>query len=139
MVAKESFRRVGECSWELAESYDERMQAPARIYACQALFERAFGDRSVEQLVNVAMLPGLVKYAMAMPDMHQGYGFPIGGVAAFDYDKGIISPGGVGYDINCGVRMLTSRMDYEDIAPHIDALATALYRHCPVVSVVPVL
>ena len=131
MVAKESFRRVGECSWELAESYDERMQAPARIYACQALFERAFGDRSVEQLVNVAMLPGLVKYAMAMPDMHQGYGFPIGGVAAFDYDKGIISPGGVGYDINCGVRMLTSRMDYEDIAPHIDALATALYRHCP--------
>ena len=131
MVAKESFRQVGACSWELAKSHDERMQAPARIYAGQVLFERAFGDRSVEQLVNVAMLPGLVKYAMAMPDMHQGYGFPIGGVAAFSYDQGIISPGGVGYDINCGVRMLTSRMDYEDIAPHIDALATALYRHCP--------
>ncbi len=131
MVAKESFRQVGACSWELAKSHDERMQAPARIYAGQVLFERAFGDRSVEQLVNVAMLPGLVKYAMAMPDMHQGYGFPIGGVAAFSYDQGIISPGGVGYDINCGVRMLTSRMEYEDIAPHIDALATALYRHCP--------
>ncbi|MCD6285394.1 MAG: RtcB family protein [Anaerolineae bacterium] len=131
MVTRESFRRVGACSWELPESYDERMQAPARIYAGKVLFERAFGDRSVEQLVNVAMLPGLVKYAMALPDMHQGYGFPIGGVAAFDYDKGIISPGGVGYDINCGVRMLTSRMDYEEVAPHMDALATALHRHCP--------
>jgi len=131
MGIKGSFRRVGACSWELAKSYDRRMQAPARIYAGKILFERAFGDRSVEQLVNVAMLPGLVKYAMAMPDLHQGYGFPIGGVAAFDYDKGVISPGGVGYDINCGVRMLTSQMDYEDVAPHIDALATALYRRCP--------
>ncbi len=131
MVAKERFQRVGTCCWELPKSYDERMQAPARIYAGEVLFGRAFGDRSVEQLVNVAMLPGLVKYAMAMPDMHQGYGFPIGGVAAFDYDTGLISPGGVGYDINCGVRMLTSRMEYEDVTPHIDALATALYRRCP--------
>jgi tRNA-splicing ligase RtcB len=82
-------------------------------------------------LMNVAMLPGIVKYAMAMPDMHQGYGFPIGGVAAFRYDEGIISPGGVGYDINCGVRMLVSQIDYAALEPYLKDLIATIDRNCP--------
>ncbi|NBD35299.1 MAG: RNA-splicing ligase RtcB, partial [Chloroflexi bacterium] len=101
MVQKNQFKQIDEYAWELHKSYDSRMRAPVRIYGNREIFDRAFGDRSIQQLINVSMLPGIVKYAMAMPDMHQGYGFPIGGVAAFDYDEGIISPGGVGYDINC--------------------------------------
>jgi len=131
MVKREDFRAAGPCVWELSASDDRRMRGPARIYAADDLMAAAFGDKSVDQLVNVSMLPGLVKYAMAMPDMHQGYGFPIGGVAAFDYDEGVISPGGVGYDINCGVRMLTSRIDYRALAPHLDELANALHARCP--------
>jgi tRNA-splicing ligase RtcB len=77
------------------------------------------------------MLPGVIRFAMAMPDVHQGYGFPIGGVAAFDAVDGIVSPGGVGYDINCGVRMLATRLDEAEVAPYIGDLATALYRRCP--------
>ncbi len=101
MVSKDDFVRINDYVWELPQAFDGRMRVPARIYGNEDVFEMAFRDQSVEQLMNVAMLPGIVKYAMAMPDVHQGYGFPIGGVAAFRYDEGIISPGGVGYDINC--------------------------------------
>ncbi len=131
MVSQQDFQQVGSCTWELPRDFDTRMEVPARIFGNREIFEAAFGDRSIEQLVNVAMLPGIVKYAMAMPDMHQGYGFPIGGVAAFDYDGGIVSPGGVGYDINCGVRMLASTLDVEELLPRVDDLATALYHNCP--------
>lgn len=131
MVQKQDFRRVSSYIWELPRDYDRRMYVPARIYASKELFEEAFRDRSVEQLVNVAMLPGIVRYAMAMPDVHQGYGFPIGGVAAFDYEEGVVSPGGVGYDINCGVRMLASNVEYEEVEPYLEDLASALYRRCP--------
>jgi tRNA-splicing ligase RtcB len=131
MVKKSDFQRVDDYVWELPADYDARMEVPARIYGNTRVFDKAFGDRSIEQLVNVATLPGIVKYAMAMPDMHQGYGFPIGGVAAFDLSDGIISPGGVGYDINCGVRMLASSLDYEEIEPYLGDLATALYHNCP--------
>ena len=117
----EEFRQLDEYRWELSRSFDERMNVPVRIYGSEAIFKRAFGDRSIQQLVNVSMLPGIVNYAMAMPDMHQGYGFPIGGVAAFDTERGIISPGGVGYDINCGVRMLASFIYYDEIAPHLSS------------------
>ncbi|MGC9522179.1 MAG: RtcB family protein [Anaerolineae bacterium] len=131
MVTKQDFRQLDPYIWELPKDYDERMKVPARIFGNREIFDNAFGDRSIEQLVNVAMLPGIVKYAMAMPDMHQGYGFPIGGVAAFDYEDGIISPGGVGYDINCGVRMLASTLDLEEVAPYLDELATTINRNCP--------
>jgi tRNA-splicing ligase RtcB (3'-phosphate/5'-hydroxy nucleic acid ligase) len=131
MVSQHDFQRIDAYTWELSRDFDGQMEVPARIFGNHKVFQAAFGDRSIEQLVNVAMLPGIVKYAMAMPDMHQGYGFPIGGVAAFDCDGGIVSPGGVGYDINCGVRMLASALDIEDVAPHLDDLATALYRNCP--------
>ncbi len=131
MVKKDDFRRVDNCVWELSQDYNDAMQAPVRIFADEEVFSQAFGDRSVEQLINVSMLPGIVNYAMAMPDMHQGYGFPIGGVAAFDYDDGLVSPGGVGYDINCGVRLLTSGMPLGSIKSYIDDLATRIYHNCP--------
>ncbi|HEY88928.1 MAG TPA: RtcB family protein [Thermoflexia bacterium] len=127
----QEFERINEYTWELSRLFDGRMNVPVRIYGNERIFEQAFGDRSIQQLVNVAMLPGIVRYAMAMPDMHQGYGFPIGGVAAFDYDGGIISPGGVGYDINCGVRMLASAIYYEEIVPYLEELLAAIYRNCP--------
>ena len=80
MVQKNQFKQIDEYTWELHKNYDSRMRAPVRIYGNREIFDRAFGDRSIQQLINVSMLPGIVKYAMAMPDMHQGYGFPIGGV-----------------------------------------------------------
>ncbi len=131
MVTQRDFTKIDDYTWELPQHYDGRMQVPARIFGNRRVFDAAFGDRSVEQLMNVAMLPGIVSYAMAMPDMHQGYGFPIGGVAAFDSREGIISPGGVGYDINCGVRMLASALDEDELAPHLDDLLTAIYHSCP--------
>jgi tRNA-splicing ligase RtcB len=107
------------------------MRVPVRIFADAELFDAAFRDRTVEQLINTATLPGIVKYAMALPDMHQGYGFPIGGVAGIDADSGVISPGGVGYDINCGVRLLASHLDQEEIEPFREDLMTALFQSCP--------
>ncbi|HPD41115.1 MAG TPA: RtcB family protein, partial [Anaerolineae bacterium] len=100
MIEKRHFRQLTPYIWELPKTYDSRMQVPARIFGSAEVFEQAFGDSSVQQLCNVAMLPGIVEAAMAMPDVHEGYGFPIGGVAAFPADTGLISPGGVGYDIN---------------------------------------
>ncbi len=88
-------------------------------------------DKSLDQAVNAATLPGLVGHVIVMPDMHQGYGFPIGGVAATRLPDGVISPGGIGYDINCGVRLLGSQIRLEGARPHLDALATALNHFCP--------
>ena len=88
-------------------------------------------DKSLEQAVNAATLPGLVGHVLVMPDMHQGYGFPIGGVAATRYPKGVISPGAIGYDINCGVRLLGSTIDVDDAEPWLDELASALSHYCP--------
>ncbi len=101
VAQKQDFVRIDEHTWELPKSFREDMRVPARLFGDEKLFEAAFGDRTVRQLTNVATLPGIVKHAMAMPDFHQGYGFPIGGVAAIRRDTGVISPGGVGYDINC--------------------------------------
>ena len=101
MVEKKDFRRVDKFIWELPKETRPDMRVPARIFASAEMLDSAFRDRTVEQLVNTATLPGILKYAMAMPDFHEGYGFPIGGVAAMDAKTGVISPGGVGYDINC--------------------------------------
>jgi tRNA-splicing ligase RtcB len=95
------------------------------------MLEQILADRSLEQLVNVATLPGIEGYAIAMPDIHEGYGFPIGGVAAFDPDKGIISPGGIGYDINCGVRLLATNKPFETVHEKISDLAREIYRQVP--------
>lgn len=131
MVQKGDFRRVDKYIWELPQDAREDMRVPARLFGDAELFDAAFGDRTVEQLTNTTTLPGIVKYALAMPDFHQGYGFPIGGVAAMRASTGAISPGGVGYDINCGVRLLGSHMAQEEIGPYLEDLTAALYRACP--------
>ncbi|HEY76665.1 MAG TPA: RtcB family protein [Thermoflexia bacterium] len=131
MVAKGDFRRIERFIWELPKGTRPDMRVPARMFADPELLDAAFRDRTVEQLINTTTLPGIVKYALAMPDFHQGYGFPIGGVAAMRTDTGVISPGGVGYDINCGVRLLASHLEQEQVAPYLQDLTAALYRSCP--------
>lgn len=131
MVSSRDFKRIDKYLYEVPQSFRGDMRVPARFYADPELMEGALGDRSLEQLVNTATLPGIVNYALAMPDIHQGYGFPIGGVVATELPDGVISPGGVGYDINCGVRLLATHMDYEEAAHYLDDLASALYANCP--------
>ena len=123
--------QVSQHLWEIPRSFRDDMRVPARLYADEALLDAALGDRSLDQLVNTATLPGIVKYAIAMPDIHQGYGFPIGGVVATRLPEGIISPGGVGYDINCGVRLLASEASVQEVSPFLAELASILYRNCP--------
>ena len=101
--------RINDNEWEIPKSYRHDMRVPVRIFATRELLEQVMGDKSLEQAVNSATLPGLVGAVVVMPDMHQGYGFPIGGVAATEYPRGVISPGAIGYDINCGVRLLASQ------------------------------
>jgi len=124
-------KKVGPYTYEIPADWRPDMQAPARLLADADILEAASRDRSLEQLVNTACLPGIVRYALAMPDVHQGYGFPIGGVAATAAPDGVISPGGVGYDINCGVRLLGTHLLTEEVRPHLDELIAALYAHCP--------
>jgi tRNA-splicing ligase RtcB len=128
---KQDFTRINDYVWQVPQSFRHDMRAPARLYASEKLLEATLRDRSVEQLVNTATLPGIVKHALAMPDIHQGYGFPIGGVVATELPQGVISPGGVGYDINCGVRLLGTNILQEELEPRLDDLATALYHNCP--------
>ena len=131
MVTSSDFKRLTPYLYEVPKSYRPDMRVPARFYADAELLAAIKEDKSLDQLVNTATLPGIVKYALAMPDIHQGYGFPIGGVIATQLPDGVISPGGVGYDINCGVRLLGTHMDLEEIRPHLDDLASALYANCP--------
>ncbi len=116
--------------WEIPTSEKEGMLVPARIYATPAILQSM--DVGVfEQVTNVACLPGIRRYALCMPDGHWGYGFPIGGVAALDVRSGVISPGGVGYDINCGMRLIRTDLIREDVQPHLDRLMTELFRRVP--------
>ena len=131
MVTSADFKQLGPYLYEVPKSYREDMRVPARFYADAELLAAIKGDKSLNQLVNTATLPGAVKYALAMPDIHQGYGFPIGGVIATQLPSGVISPGGVGYDINCGVRLLGTHMDLPEIAPYLDDVASALHANCP--------
>jgi tRNA-splicing ligase RtcB len=131
MASKTDFRKIDDYLWELPSAYRGDMQTPVRIIADDALLEDALGDLSVEQAVNVASLPGLAGRVVVMPDVHQGYGMPIGGVMAAKIDEGMISPGAVGYDINCGVRLLSSALVFEEVERLIPDLATLLYHNCP--------
>src|SRR6266508_3620074 len=126
-------RRLEPFVWEVPVGYVDGMRVPGIVYASDELFERALADRAVEQVANVATLPGIVTAAYAMPDIHWGYGFPIGGVAATDVDAGgVVSPGGVGFDIGCGVRLLRSELRFQPrVRPHIGPLVHALARHIP--------
>lgn len=125
------FKRLTPYLYEIPATHRADMRVPARFYADAELLQQALGDKSLDQLANSATLPGIVAYALAMPDIHQGYGFPIGGVVATSVPDGVISPGGVGYDINCGVRLLGTRLSRADVAPYLDDLATRLQRNCP--------
>jgi tRNA-splicing ligase RtcB len=131
MVQKHDLEQIDPVIWQVPQTFRGDMRVPARIYADEMLIDDALQDNSIEQLVNTATLPGIVKYAIAMPDVHQGYGMPVGGVIATRLPNGVISPGAVGYDVNCGVRLLASHLDESQVAPHLQDLATALYRNCP--------
>lgn len=126
-----AFKKVSEVVWELPASFRKDMNVPARVYATKKMLQDMLLDRSLDQLVNVASLPGIFKHALVMPDAHEGYGFPIGGVAATEYPDGVISPGGIGYDINCGVRLLKSQLKINDIAKNEDTLGHQLMRSVP--------
>lgn len=130
-MKRQDFKKISPYVFEIPQSYRSDMRVPARFYADEELLAGALGDKSLDQLANSATLPGALKYVLAMPDIHQGYGFPIGGVVATELPDGVISPGGVGYDINCGVRLLGTYVDEEQIAPFLDELATELQRNCP--------
>ncbi len=121
--------KISEAIWEIPSS--GKMTVPARFYATEKMLPQIFKDNALSQLLNVAHLPGIQNYAMAMPDIHYGYGFPIGGVAAFDVENGIISPGGVGYDINCGVRFCRTNLSYNDIKDMIPKIVEGFYRYVP--------
>jgi tRNA-splicing ligase RtcB len=131
MINLKDLTRISEYEWEIPKTYRKDMRVPVRLFATQKLLEEVMRDRSLEQAVNSATLPGLVGHVVVMPDMHQGYGFPIGGVAATRYPEGVISPGGIGYDINCGVRLLASQLSAEEAEPFLGELASALNRYCP--------
>jgi tRNA-splicing ligase RtcB (3'-phosphate/5'-hydroxy nucleic acid ligase) len=122
-------RRVDEYRWEIPR--EGAMRVPGIIYASDKLMKVMGKDESPKQVANVAQLPGIVKHSLAMPDMHWGYGFPIGGVAAFDINGGIVSPGGVGYDINCGCRLVVTNLRREEIRPQMAKIVNALFQHVP--------
>ena len=130
-MEKRHLEKIHDNLWEIPRSHRPDMLVPARVYTDERMLDAILQDRSLLQLTNVATLPGIRKYAIAMPDVHEGYGFPIGGVAAVDPEEGVISPGGIGYDINCGVRVLRSRKTFADIAPVLAELAHSIARGVP--------
>ncbi len=127
---KTSFEQVGDVTREASVKARAGMRVPARVLADKVLFEQIGRDRSIEQLLNVATLPGLVGRVVGMPDMHEGYGFPVGGVAATALPDGVISPGGIGFDINCGVRLLASPLFHDDM-PNVEIVLHELMRSIP--------
>ena len=127
----QSILRPSPLVYEVPASARDDMRVPARFFADEELWSQIRNDRSVEQLMNVATLPGISECAYAMPDVHQGYGFPVGGVAAFRISDGVISPGGVGYDINCGVRLLASELTVADLRGRLEDLVHNLSRSVP--------
>lgn len=131
MPTLKDFKEITPYIWEIPQSYNKNMLVPARIYASKEMLIDILQEKAVEQLINTATLPGVTKHVLAMPDVHQGYGFPIGGVAAMRAEDGVISPGGVGYDINCGVRLLVSPYKHSDIKDKIPKLASQMQRDIP--------
>jgi tRNA-splicing ligase RtcB len=131
MELKQHLIKLNDYLWEIPQRAREGMLVPAHIYASERLVQDIGVDKSLEQLTNVAMLPGICKAAIVMPDVHEGYGFPIGGVAATEWPTGVISPGGIGYDINCGVRLVRSHLEHKDLLNNGEDLAKSMYAHIP--------
>ncbi len=125
------FTKLSDYEWEIPASFRKDMRVPVRFFATRKLLKSSLDDLSIEQAVNASTLPGVVGCVVVMPDMHQGYGFPIGGVAATHFPDGVISPGAIGYDINCGVRLMASSIELEEAAPHLSDLSVRLDQVCP--------
>jgi len=123
-------KQISDTLWELPITFKEGMRVPARIYGTRSLVEQ-MDDGVFDQVSNVATLPGIVRCVYCMPDGHWGYGFPIGGVAAMDAETGVISPGGIGFDINCGMRALVTNLTYEEVKPHLRDLVDRLFKRVP--------
>jgi tRNA-splicing ligase RtcB len=130
-INKADIIKIEDFLWEIPKTFRANMRVPARILASEQLLEDIMEDRSLVQLVNAASLPGIIGASLVMPDVHEGYGFPIGGVAATLYPEGAISPGGIGYDINCGVRLLSSGQNIEEIKARLEDLSKELYAQVP--------
>jgi tRNA-splicing ligase RtcB len=128
---KGMIRKLDELRWEIPREYRSWMRVPARIYADEEMIKEMSRDLTLEQAANVSSLQGIYRYSITLPDGHQGYGFPIGGVAATDAETGVVSPGGVGYDINCGVRLLRTDLDKAEVVPRLRELVEALFRNVP--------
>jgi len=128
---KNRLNKVDDFTWVIPQDYKKGMRVPGMIFANEQMIKNAITDGALEQVVNVAFLPGIVRYSFGMPDIHRGYGLPIGGVAPIDYNKGVISPGGVGSDINCGVRLIKTDLTQDDIKEKIKELVNAIYDNVP--------
>src|SRR5579883_1320790 len=123
--------RIDSNRWRIPQHYSTEMRVPGMVYADDELIEQIVQDNALQQVANVATLPGIVGYSLGMPDIHWGYGFPVGGVAATDAETGVVSPGGIGFDINCGVRLLATDLMHEQIRGKVDRLADALFTTLP--------
>lgn len=130
-VWKGPLEQIDEYRWRIPKSYKPGMRVDGLIFASKAMIGQIKQDQAPEQVANVAFLPGIVGYSIAMPDIHWGYGFPVGGVAAMDMEEGVISPGGIGYDINCGVRLLRTDLTEQKVRPRLKELIDQLFRDVP--------
>jgi tRNA-splicing ligase RtcB len=124
-------KKIDDYRWEIPTSYKPGMSVPGRIFASESMLDHIWGEHAFEQVANVAFLPGIVRYSLAMPDIHWGYGFPIGGVAATRVKDGVVSPGGVGFDINCGVRLVRTSLTEEEVRAKIEELVNDLFTNIP--------
>src|SRR5207237_7354253 len=123
--------RVDNNRWRIPTRFNANMHVPGMVYADDELIEQILEDNALQQVANVATLPGIVGYSLAMPDIHWGYGFPVGGVAATSAENGVVSPGGIGFDINCGVRLLATDLLHEQIRGKVDKFADELFSNLP--------
>src|ERR1044071_1828756 len=124
-------RKVNDFEFRIEKDSSKGMNVPVTIYATDNLVSKMVSDRTIDQAANVSTLPGVTKNVVVLPDGHEGYGFPVGGVAALDLEEGVISPGGVGYDINCGVRLLSTSLSEKDVKANIKDLINELFRSIP--------
>ena len=131
MMNKTDLEKISSYEWVIPQEYAPGMLVPVVIFADEAIIDRCLEDKSLLQAVNATYLPGVLEKVCVMPDVHQGYGFPIGGVAATDLDNGVISPGAIGYDINCGVRLLSSDIPLAKATGQLNHLINTIYSNCP--------
>jgi len=124
-------KKIGDMTYQIDVDSSKGMQVPVTIYADQGLVEKIVAGRTIQQAINVSTIPGIQKHSIVLPDGHEGYGFPVGGVAAMDAEEGMISPGGVGYDINCGVRLVKTNLSEDDVRPKLKDLVTDLFKSIP--------